>query len=118
MHIQILHLQRTSKVNVPLVPERLRHSYSPPSSTFTSVNFRLNVSVFTSTCTVAGEDWGTLVLSGLNQPTNVSPSLILHVMVTSLPGVVCNEDRLMVTAATVEQHKINSKVVKGYHKPG
>ena len=119
MHIQILHLQRTSKVNVPLLPEWLRHSYSPPSSAFTSANFSLNVLVFTfTTCTVAGKDWGTWVLSGLNQPRNVSPPLISHVVVISLPDGVCNEDGLMVTAATVKQHKINAMGVKGYHKPG
>ena len=120
MHVQILHLQRTTRVNVFLSPE-LWHSYSPPSSTFTAVNFSLNVFSFTfTTCsTLAGEDVGTRDLSGLNQPTNVSPPLIVHVMVTSVPDVVCHEGGLMVTAATVEQHTIiNSMVVKGCQKPG
>ena len=117
--IQILHLQTTSRVNVPLLPERLRHSYSPPSSTFTCVNFSLNVLLSTlTTRTVADEDWGTWVLSGLNQPANVSPPLISHVMVISLPDGVCDNVGFTVTAATVEQHKINAMVVKGYQKPG
>lgn len=121
MHVQILHLQRTTRVNVFLPPERPRHSYSPPSSTFTAVNFSLNVfsSTLTTCSTLAGEDVGTRDLSGLNQPTNVSPPLIVHVMVTSLPDGVGHEAGLMVTAAPVEQHTIiNSMVVKGCHKLG